>query len=163
MDDLRRFEPYARWLAHRFRLHGRAAGDEEDVMQEAMIAAWQAMRIYRPRRSGSELGPFVKQLMKFRVIQYVRLRSPDGQRRADREALPLEAWDARGGDATFENVLARERLRIAAEAIRALPRWQRDRLLGYMNGVPRKEMGSVGAGDQALHRARRRVGLALGL
>lgn len=161
MDDLRKFEPYARWLAHRFRLYGRAAGDEQDVMQEAMIAAWQALLIYRPRRGAGELGPFVKQLMKFRVIQYVRMRSPGGQRRADREAWPLEAWDARGGDTTLETVLARERLRVAVEAIRGLPRWQRDRLVGYMNGLPRKEMGPVGTGDQALFRARRQVWRAL--
>ena len=171
MDALRRFEPYARWLAHRYRLYGRVAGDEQDVMQEAMIAAWKALGIYRAEHGGSLEG-FVKQRMKYRVIECVRRRGKEAdvhpgspeRGRADRDAVSIEEWDAAGDDQTLGTVLARERLAIAAGAIRELPRWQRERLVGHLNGLSRREMsseGSVGVVDQALFRARRRLKAAL--
>lgn len=134
-------------------------------MQEAMIAAWKALRAYRAGPGGSLEG-FVKQRMKYRVIECVRMRSPEGQRRAESDAWPIEEWDARGPDTTVEAVLGREQLRIAAETLRDLPGWQRERVVGHLNGGSRGEMAAasgvgVGSIDQALHRGRRRLELAL--
>ncbi|HWX46328.1 MAG TPA: sigma-70 family RNA polymerase sigma factor [Solirubrobacteraceae bacterium] len=159
-SDLRQFEQYARHLARRFPFRG-SGGDEQDVAQEAMIAAWSAVETFNGR---GRLEGFVRERMYLRVIDYVRMRSHIGQRRAERETLPLEAWDAQGGDTTVETVLARERLDIAARVIGRLTPRQRACLHGRMNGLspaeidPAKHPGTV---DANAAKARDRVRLAL--
>lgn len=168
-DALRHFEPYARSLSRRYRPYGRAAADKQDVFQEAMIAAWRAVEDYDGR---GDLGGFVKQRMKYRVIDFVRVRwreetkpcgnAPKG--RADREAVSLSEWDARGPDATVATVMAREDLRLLADALRELPPVQRSRLMGRANGLSRREMSAASgctltAIDRSLWKAWRQLEL----
>jgi RNA polymerase sigma factor (sigma-70 family) len=159
-SDLRQFERYAWQLARRFPFRG-AGGDEQDVAQEAMIAAWCAVEAFNGR---GRLEGFVRERMYLRVIDYVRMRSHVGQRRAERETWPLEAWDARGGDTTVETVLARERLDIAARVIGRLTPRQRACLRGRMNGLSPAEIDPTtrpGTVDATASKARDRVRMAL--
>jgi RNA polymerase sigma factor (sigma-70 family) len=159
-NDLRQFERYARHLARRFPFKG-SGSDEQDVAQEAMIAAWQALEAFDGR---GRLAAFVRERMYLRVLDYVRMRQASGQRRAERDTWPLEEWDARGGDLTLEAVFARERLRIAADVIGGLTPRQRTCLHGRMNGLsptridPRSTPGTI---DATASKARDRVRLAL--
>jgi RNA polymerase sigma factor (sigma-70 family) len=160
-SDLRQFEPYARGLARRYPLWG-SGGDEQDVAQEAMIAAWRAVEAFDGR--GSMEG-FVRQRMQLRVIDYVRIRNV-GKRRAERDTLPLGEWDARGGDLTLGGVLDRERARVALETIAGLPVLQRERIVAATLGVPlgaiaRRAGCTEKAAWQSIKSARGKVAVAL--
>ncbi len=126
-----------------------------------MIAAWCAMEVFNGR---GRLEGFVRERMYLRVIDYVRMRAHVGQRRAERDTWPLEAWDARGGDTTVETVLARERLDIAVRAIGRLTPRQQACLCGRMNGLSPAEIDPAACPstvDANAWKAREHVRLAL--
>jgi DNA-directed RNA polymerase specialized sigma24 family protein len=86
-DELREFMSYARLLGVKYGSVGNGA-DASDVEQIAMIAAWDAVRV-----CGAEERPFVgfvKRRMRWRVIDFVRLRTQDRQRQLERRTHPFE-------------------------------------------------------------------------
>jgi DNA-directed RNA polymerase specialized sigma24 family protein len=78
--ELRRFKSYARMLAGKYAYRGSGA-DGQDVEQEAMLTAWRAIRDYRP--GDRSLEGYVKERMRWRVVDFVRIRG-EGQRRLER-------------------------------------------------------------------------------
>lgn len=160
MPDIADFERYARWLARKYHYMGNGA-DEEDVAQEARIAAWRAINEYRP--GAIPLRSFVKERMERRVLDFVRLRFTTGQRRFERDADTMGEWDASGHDVTSATVIVRDELDRAVKAVNDLPPCQRRYLKGRINGLSWREIdparrGSISA---SVLIARRRVAAAL--
>lgn len=84
--EIAQFEGYARMLAGRYRFSG-SGGDRQDVEQVALIACWKALDQFDPSWGG-KLGPFVRERMKWRVLDYVRIRG-DGQKALERHTVSL--------------------------------------------------------------------------
>ncbi len=85
--EVRRFEAYARMLAAKYAYHGSGA-DEDDVEQEAVVAAWKALEDHRPGPGSMSVEAFVKERMRWRVVDFVRIRG--GQRALDRRVAQLQ-------------------------------------------------------------------------
>jgi RNA polymerase sigma factor (sigma-70 family) len=159
--DLTDFEPHARFLARRYKLYGRVAADEQDVFQEAMIAAWVALGKWKDRGNGDPRG-YVKQIMEFRVIDCVRDRA-NGVTDRDTIGLPEER---EGPDQTLETVLEHDRLHTLIDTMKCLRPLQRSRLLGQAEGSSRQMMATesgctITAIDRSLWEGRQAIKLAL--
>jgi DNA-directed RNA polymerase specialized sigma24 family protein len=87
--DVSYYMDYARRLARQYR-YSRPGADSADVEQEALIAAWDALE--RWNRPGVPARPFVCERMRWRVIDFVRVRSD--RERADASRLPLRDGDS---------------------------------------------------------------------
>jgi DNA-directed RNA polymerase specialized sigma24 family protein len=163
VEKLHQFKAYARTLACRFPFRG-SGGDAQDVEQEAMIAAWHALRIYKP--GVCDLQAFVRRRMRLRVIDYVLMRHEGGQLRAEREVSPLDDCDVADRDVTLSQVLARETLsELGAEMRRLQPR-QRLAIVAALNGWHPREVDPMAKPDtfysHATH-ARRRLASILAI
>lgn len=87
--ELRKFSTYARMLAARYPHPGEGV-DERDVEQQAMVAAWEAIAQFKGNSRG-RIVPFVQQRMRWRVIDFVRIRTRGERLEAERAPLPDEA------------------------------------------------------------------------
>jgi RNA polymerase sigma factor (sigma-70 family) len=159
--ELTSFERHARVLSCKYKLYGRAAGDEQDVFQEAMIAAWVALRKWTPDH-GCSRRTYVKRQMEYRVLDYVRVRANGW---TDRDTLPMPE-DRAGTDLTIEAVLEREHLEAVVGAFDALPALQRSRLVRSTQGFTPPETAAnegltVAAVNVALWKGRKALRLAL--
>jgi DNA-directed RNA polymerase specialized sigma24 family protein len=161
VHDVAVFERYAWRLAYKYPFAGSGA-DEEDVAQEARIAAWEAIGEYTQGLMSFE--GFVMRRMELRVIDFVRLRQAGGQRRFERDTSVLGDRDVPGRDVTCATVIARDELQRAVRAVNDLPPSQQRYLKGRISGLcsreiePGRRRTSV---DASVFKARRRVALAL--
>ena len=163
VSELDRYRPLARSLARRFYIPG---ADSDDVEQEAMIGAWEALTTWDPTRG--PLVAFVRLVAERRVIEMVKrararkhlaltdragpVRNEDGD-----EILPVDlVVDVRAdpaGIAEHRETLA-EILDVIAHDLSPL---ERRVLIGVANGLAYTDLGDFKSVDNALQRARRKV------
>jgi RNA polymerase sigma factor (sigma-70 family) len=148
-------EALAQFAAADF-LRGMGAGwiriHEDDVRQEARIAAWRAEQAYDPARGA--YGPFIKQSVTRKLINYLR----DTQRRVQL-TLPLDAPCNEEGD-RWEEVLPGEAVPLDVELIRRTETETAWRALWTLPVPHRRAVRAVYGRGEGLADAGRRLGLS---
>jgi RNA polymerase sporulation-specific sigma factor len=147
--------------------HFAAGLDAEDLRQTALLAAHQAVLIWQPERSS--LIVFASILMKRRLASAVksalrgkhgplndslRFETPVDGDEVDRPALTDATADP------LQVVLAREELGRLLDIFGRCTAIERHALAGIVSGIPYSDLGPRKVIDNAVQRARRKIGAA---
>lgn len=105
--------------------------DHDDLLQEILLAIWQAL----PRfRGESSMWTFVFRVARNRALSFV------GRRRYEESLSPATVDPRPGPDAEYEARVTQHRLRAA---IRQLPETQRHAVLLHLEGASAREIAEV--------------------
>jgi RNA polymerase sporulation-specific sigma factor len=164
------FEGLARLLAPVIRQEARRfyhvpGADRDDVLQEALLALYLAVRAWDPQQPFEpfarlvmrrRLGSVLKMALagKHRLLAGPRLEQP--VRVAGVEAPLGEVIPSREAG-PHERLEQREQLQRLAAAARRLTELERRAVGGTISGVPYAQLGNPKSIDNALQRARRRL------
>lgn len=154
-DKLSEYKAYAKWLSYKYNYYGSGA-DEEDVFQIAMISAWKILE----REPFSE-KKFVFRIMRLRVLDFIRIRDGEKQKRFDRSFVALD-FDVRGEDNTLRDVLIKDELKRVVKAVSNLRLSERRLISQHLEGIPHSDIGKSNSVDAMLSRARRKIEIEIG-
>lgn len=135
--------------------YARQTGDQEDLVQEMVIALWKALPRWRGQTALSQKA-FVARVAQYTALQWLRARPP---LHADESVLETIACLQARPDAQAE---AGQRQTSLLSAVRQLPDGQRECVLLVLEGFDHGQIAdilgvAINTVDQRLSRARARL------